>query len=108
MELYFYTTDESFSYGDWSWGGVCHQTGYHGFSVDVDIHNNIDMSTFEPEGDYLVEMENIKTLEELKEYLASHLHEVRQWDEYSDIKNIDTFKEFIQLIDENIQERKAA
>lgn len=74
----FYETDESFDYGDWGLG--CH-THYviapHGFDIDVDKDDNVDINTLDAYGDY-IEMNEIKTLAELKKYIEAHIHEVQE------------------------------
>ena len=100
-EYIFYTTDESFDFGDFP-GGTCSQTEYHGFSVEIDKENNIDISSLEWFGDYY--KTQIKTLQGLKEFIKTHLNEVEEISTIVDTyTNIELFEELIELIDDNLQ-----
>ena len=98
----FYTTDESFDFGDFP-NGTCHQTAEHGFSIEHNGKtNDLDINSLNTYGDF-EEMNNIKTLGELKEYLLSHLDEVQDFDFECKYTNKEVFEELIEIIDENLQ-----
>ena len=99
-EYIFYTTDESFDFWDFP-GGTCNQTEYHGFTVDIDKENNIDISSLKWLGDY--SETQITTLQGLKEFIKTHLNEVEEIGESLTYTNIELFEEFIELIDDNLQ-----
>lgn len=86
-EYYYYTTDESFDYGD----GTCQETGYHGFEIDIDKDNNIDLSTLKGWGDFATEIEKVETLEDFKTFLKNNKPYIQEWDE--EISNSEIFDE---------------
>lgn len=73
----FYETDESFDYGDWYAPCTCYAGLQHGFEIDVDKNDNVDIKTLHGYNDYS-EMNRIKTLPELKQYIVDHIHEVQE------------------------------
>lgn len=105
----FYVTDESFDYGDFP-GSSYYEKNNHGFSIDIDSNNVIDIASLTPFGDFYSEMKNIKTLEELKQYLEIKLKEVKEWEiEESQFTNLEIFEELIKFLQQQILiERKAA
>ena len=115
-EYIFYTTDESFDFGDFPsesrgcsashfHSRTCDQREYHGFSIDIDKENNIDISSLKWLGDY--SETQITTLQGLKEFIKTHLNEVEEIDDslniYYQYTNIELFEELIELIDDNLQ-----
>ena len=105
MEYVFYQTDESFDYGDWSWGGTCYEYANHGFEIEIDHNDNIDMSSFQAFGDYEEMNHKCKTLEDLKNYILEHYNEIQ------DVLNIyhpnqEAFDELLEIINDNL--KKAA
>jgi hypothetical protein len=102
LDYNFYETDESFDFGDFP-GGTFISTEKHGFSIEhVSKTNKLDINSLKAYGDY-EEMNNIKSLEELKEYILSHLDEVQDFDYESRYTNREIFEELIEIIDENLQ-----
>ena len=101
----FYTTDGSFDYGDFP-GGTYHCLDYHGFSIDMDERDWIDIASLEAYGDYCEMEDKCKSLEELKIYLINHLHEVREYEEHKEYSftNLEIFKELIDLINDCLRE----
>lgn len=87
----FYTTDESFDYGD----GTCYCIGEHGFSIEIDSDNNVFINSLEAYGDY-AEMNDITTLAELKQYLIEHKEE-------SQLTKQDCIDELVSFIDDNLK-----
>lgn len=107
-EYIFYVTDESFSYGDFP-GSTIYETERHGFEVDIDSDNNIDISSIEFLGYY--QDIKINSLYDLLAFVETHLVEVEEINENSTYSNYEIFEELIELIKTNIkeiQERKAA
>ena len=105
MEYVFYQTDESFDYGDWSWGGTWYEYANHGFEIEIDSNDNIDMSSFQAFGDYEEMNHKCKTLEDLKNYILEHYNEIQ------DVLNIyhpnqEAFDELLEIINDNL--KKAA
>lgn len=103
FDYIFYTKDESFDYGDFP-GGTCNCITEHGFSIDVNKDDFVDIKTLQPLGDYADSMKDIKTLEELKEFIIKHL------DECEDDTGKDCLMELCVFINDTIekQERKTA
>lgn len=98
----FYETDESFDFGDFP-NATCHQTVEHGFSINHDSKTNkLDINSLDAYGDF-EEMNKIKTLAELKDYILSHLDEVQDFDFECKYTNKECFEELVEIIDENLQ-----
>jgi hypothetical protein len=75
-EYNFYEEDVSFDYADWMFGNcTCHSIMPHGFKIEITRDDKVMIETLDAYGDYQ-EMDNIKTLPELKDYLVEHLDEV--------------------------------
>ena len=97
----FYTTDDSFDYGDFP-GGTCYQLGYHGFYIDADNDNRLDLDSLKGYGDFARMEDDISSLEDLKEFIVQHLDEVREIGGFG-YTNLDCLDEFIEIIDDNLQ-----
>lgn len=89
----FYTTDESFDY--WSpWGCTTEKVEIpHGFTIAVDSEDNPDFASLEGFGDYS-EVNNLKSLEELKGYILEHINEIANGGDDPEI-----FLELVSFID---------
>ena len=106
MEYIFYQTDESFDYGDWSWGGTWIEYANHGFEVEIDNNDNIDMSSFQAFGDYEEMNHKCKTLEDLKNYILEHYNEIQDVEGFGKYPNKEVFGELLDIINDNL--KKAA
>ena len=95
----FYTTDESFDYGDFP-NSTYYYECEHGFKIDID---NPTMDTFEAFGDYS-EMNKLKSLEEIKDYIIAHFKEVQEFEEGLLYPNIDIFIELVEILKEKIND----
>ena len=73
----FYETDESFDYADWYAPCTCCSYLEHGFEIDIDKDDKVDIKTLHGFNDFW-EMNKIKTLPELKQYIVDHIHEVQE------------------------------
>lgn len=100
-EYIFYVTDESFSYGDFP-GSTVYQTERHGFEIDIDSDNNIDISSIEFFGYY--QDKKINSLYDLLDFVETHLIEVEEINENATYSNYEIFEELIELIKQNINE----
>ena len=90
-EYTFYETDESFDYADWMYGNcTCHRVMPHGFQIEIDNEDNVDIDTLDAYGDF-EEMNKIKTLSELKAYLVQNLKEVERIDDKECIEELVDF-----------------
>ena len=97
-EYIYYIEDTSFDYGDFTH----YETSPHGFEIEIDCNNNVDISTLRGFGGYYFMCE-IKTLQELKNVLVSQMNEIEIQ------KNVELFEELIRFISVQItNERKAA
>jgi hypothetical protein len=102
-EYVFYEIDESFEFCG-CWGNeICYQWSSHGFEISDDINCDYAISTIRGFGHYS-EMSNIKSLQELRDYLEAHLDEVQEIKDYTKDKNILRFKNLIKFIDTQIEE----
>lgn len=76
IEYVFYTTEESLDVPTYSyWYYDVKAKLDHGFCIDVDFNDNVDISTLWAYNDFS-EMNSIKSLEELKNYIENHYNEV--------------------------------
>lgn len=90
-EYIFYEIDESFDYADWMFANcTCHCVTSHGFKIDVDKNDNVDITSLDAYGDF-DEMNKIKTLSELKDYLLQNLKEVERIDDRECIEELVDF-----------------
>lgn len=89
----FYKTDESFDYGDFP-NSTYHCEAEHGFNIDID---NPSLETFEAFGDY-ADMNDLKSLAEIKDYIIAHLKEVQEFEEGLFYTNQDTFIELVEIL----------
>ena len=105
MEYIFYQTDCSFDYDSPFGTATYYDYANHGFEVDIDCNDNIDMDSFQAFGDYEEMNHKCKTLEDLKNYILEH------YDEIQDVLNIyhpnqEAFDELLEIINDNL--KKAA
>ena len=103
MEYIFYQTDESFDYGDWSWGGTWEEYSNHGFEIEIDYDDNIDMSSFQAFGDYEEMNHKCKTLEDLKNYILEHYNEIQEFEGFDRYSNKEVFNELLDIINDNLK-----
>lgn len=104
-EYNFYITDESFDYGDFP-GATVTETVKHGFSVEIDSDNKVDINSLESYGDYSQLQNEIKTLQGLLDYIEAHLSEVEEHDENEIITNYYLFLELTDFLREQIKEEE--
>lgn len=103
----FYIEDTSFDYGDFP-NSTCYCEAWHGFSIDIDVNNIVNIDTLKPYGDYSVQMKDIKTIEKLADFLEQHLDEVQEnEDEDLTYSNKECFIELIDFLKEQ-EQRKCA
>ena len=105
MEYIFYQTDCSFDYDSPFGTATYYDYENHGFEVEIDHNDNIDMSSFQAFGDYEEMNHKCKTLEDLKNYILEHYNEIQ------DVLNIyhpnqEAFDELLEIINDNL--KKAA
>lgn len=100
-EYNFYSTDSSFDYCD-CYGGTCNCIDYHG--LEVELENKTDkVLSWHGYGDYETDINNCDTLEQLRDYLVSHLDEVQEENRYGHTySNREVFEELIQFVEETI------
>ena len=104
-EYNFYITDESFDYGDFP-GATVTETVKHGFSIEINSDNKVDISSLESYNDYSEIQEKVKTLQELLDYIESHLEEIEEHDENEIITNYYLFLELTDFLREQIKEEE--
>lgn len=98
----FYTTDESFDYGDFP-NSTCYVEAPHGFSIEIDVNNKINLSSLVGFGNYLNEVKSIKTLKDFQKFLKSNLNQVQELDEDAKYTNLECFEELLEIVNENIR-----
>ena len=106
-EFYFYTTDESFDYGDFTHKDIV----YHGLTLELDQNDNVIIDSVEGWGNYATEIDAIKTAKGLRDYIQEHLDEVLEWDEDESkmFTNYELFCNLIDILDRQIKrERQVA
>ena len=105
-EYVFYEIDESFEFCG-CWGNeICYQWASHGFEISDDENSDYDIKTLKGYGHY-TEISNIETLEELIEYLRSHLNEVQETKTYTKDQNIKRFENLIKFIVTQLEEKQS-
>ena len=104
MEYIFYQTDCSFDYDSPFGTATYYDYENHGFEVEIDHNDNIDMSTFQAFGDYEEMNHKCKTLEDLKNYILEHYNEIQDYDELDDYcARSERFDELLDIINDNLQ-----
>ena len=106
FEYIFYQTDYSFDYNGPFGTSTYYDYDDHGFEIEIDINDNIDMSSFQAFGDYEEMNRRCKTLEDLKNYILEHYNEIQEYDEHLCYPNQELFDELLEIIDDNL--KKAA
>lgn len=97
----FYTTDESFDYpSPFGYDYTENIIQPHGITVYMDTNNII--SKWSGYGYFDYEISNIKTLQELKEYIIAHLDEIDESTNDSNFTRRELIDELLEFIDENI------
>lgn len=107
-DFVFYVRDLSFDYGDFP-GATYYDSEKHGFSINIDYNDNIDINSLEGFGDY-EEMSDIQSLSELKTYLFEHFDEIEEEKPVikKEVSNEELFKCLIDLINENLSFKEVA
>lgn len=93
-DFIYYTTDESFDYGDFA-GGTYHQVCLHGFSIELTKDDKPLIETLDGYGDFAVEINEIKTLKQLKDFILKNMNEIRDSGTKEEI-----FLELVSFIDD--------
>ena len=107
LEYIFYQTDCSFDYDSPFGTATYYDYENHGFELEIDSNDNINMSSFQAFGDYEEMNHKCKTLEELKNYILEHYNEIQEWNELNRYyTNQETFDELLDIINDNL--KKAA
>ncbi len=99
----FYTTED---YQEW-YGRCVPETEYHGVTVNIDKNDNV--LSWYGYGDFGYEISLCKTVEQLRDYIKSHLNEVQEFkgDNFS-YTNKELFEELIDILNDNIEQKKCA
>lgn len=97
-EYIFYLTDDSFDYGDWSWGGTYYCSGKHGFSIEISPDNIPDIDSLEGFGAFDGIREEVHNSQELIEYIEHNSEEIQEWAEESGLSNRERFEELVELL----------
>lgn len=107
MEYVFYQTDCSFDFDGPFGTETYHDYENHGFEIEIDSNDNIDMSSFQAFGDYEEMNHKCKTLEDLKNYILEHYNEIQEYEEFDRYySNQEVFDELLEIINDNL--KKAA
>ena len=106
LEYIFYQTDCSFDFDGPFGTETYHDYENHGFEVEIDNNDNIDMSSFKAFGDYEEMNHKCKTIENLKNYILEHYNEIQEFDGFDRYSNKEVFDELLEIINDNL--KKAA
>lgn len=100
----FYTTDESFDYGDgYGFTATYQEEVTHGITVVVDSDNKI--LGWSGYGHFAYEVDNIKALRNLKNFIAEHIKDLDGLEDLTvSYTKEDELAELISLVDENINQ----
>ena len=91
LEYVFYTTDDSFDYGDC--GRTCQVLTKHGFTINVNSVDGLDIKTLKGFGDYYDIQDYCQNLTDLKCIIVQEFEKIQ--DEYQEQK----FNELIGMIE---------
>lgn len=94
-DFIYYTTDSSFDYLSPFGVSTEHIEDWHGFSIELTNDDKPLIETLEGYGDFAVEIDKIKTLEQLKEFILKNMNEIRD----SGTKE-EVFLELVSFIDD--------
>lgn len=78
---------------------VSYGTELNGLTVEMDVNNVI--KNWQGFGNYAVEIDNCKTLEQLRDYLVSHIDEVQEHEYNCVYTNKELFDELIEIIEKD-------
>lgn len=93
----FCETDEGFEYGDFP-NSNFYQTQEHGFSIDINKDNYVNIDSLETYGACDEMNIKCKTLQELRQYIEQHLNEIKD-NKYS---KLECFNELLCFINDSI------
>lgn len=83
-------TDLSFDYSDYR---THYEYKYNGFNIDIDIKDVINIDSLEPFGDCVDVMQDVKTLNDLKQFITDNYNVI-------DDENKEVFNELLEFIKE--------
>jgi hypothetical protein len=107
LEYIFYQTDCSFDYDSPFGTATYYDYENHGFELEIDSNDNINMSSFQAFGDYEEMNHKCKTLDDLKNYILEHYQEIQDYDDLDDYcARSERFDELLDIINDNL--KKAA
>lgn len=90
-DFIFYQTDCSFTYGDFP-GATVQAHEDHGFSIEIDCNDNVNIKSIKSFGDYYRMASEIKTLNDLKRFVRKHIPDIEAIKNLSLEENIEYFK----------------
>ena len=91
LEYVFYTTDDSFDYGDC--GRTCQVFTKHGFTIEVNSVDGLDIKSLKGFNDYLEIQDYCQNLNDLK-CIIEH-----QFENIQEENDKEKFKELLEMID---------
>ena len=104
IEYIFYDTDASFDYLGPFGVETYHYVESHGFNIEMDVNDNINLNTIEGFGDF-VDIENCKTLESLYKYILDNLDNVQESEEDSELSRRELLEELLSTISDGIDKK---
>lgn len=104
----FYTEDNSYDVGGIV--GTVKDIAYSGFALEISKDDEIDILSLEAFGDYAEMHKKCKTLQQLKDYVESHLCECREYQDYfcSEYNDEEIMQELIEMIGQQIERENNA
>lgn len=101
-EFIYYISDGSFDYGDFTH----YETDYHGFDIEINSDNIIDINTLIGFGDYTNIEKSIKSLIQFKDFLYRNFRNITEYKKDCYYSNFDIFEDLLLLVEKQIALKK--
>lgn len=95
-DFIFYSTDESFDYGDFP-NSTCYSTGLHGFSIEITKDDVPLLNTVDGFGDFADAKDHAKTYKDFANYIRNSLDDIQSED--NNATSIEVFEELLDFLE---------
>lgn len=100
-EFIYYSTDESFDYGDFP-NSTYHCTGLHGFSIEITKDDIPLLDTIDGFGDFADVKDHAQNYKDFADYLKNSLGDIQREDENA--SSIECFEELIDFVESQMRQ----
>lgn len=97
-EYILYERDVSFDYGDFL-GATCSGIEKNGFSIDIDINDNVDIDSLEGFGDFQFLEKDIKTKQGLIDFINENEEYIEEINPGCKYTNKELFEELVEILE---------